>query len=85
MQRFRTDGFTRLPPMRALGELWMKDGGQAVDELIEGLDKARRQAKWRPSEASELRRLELLPQHPALSWDALMAEPRYMRALDLLP
>lgn len=61
------------------------EGGQAVDELIEGLDKARRQARWRPSEASEQRRLELLPQHPALSWDALMAEPRYMRALDLLP
>ena len=23
VQRFRTDGFTHLPPMRALGELWM--------------------------------------------------------------
>ncbi|MFD0667649.1 beta-N-acetylhexosaminidase [Ramlibacter sp. MAHUQ-53] len=61
------------------------EGGAAIDELIAGLDKARRQAKWRPSEASELRRLDLLPQRPAHSWDALMAEPRYMRALDLLP
>ena len=26
VQRFRTDGFTRLPPMRALGALWMQDG-----------------------------------------------------------
>jgi len=26
VQRFRSDGFTHLPPMRALGELWMKDG-----------------------------------------------------------
>jgi beta-N-acetylhexosaminidase len=26
VQRFRTDGFTRLPPMRALGELWLRDG-----------------------------------------------------------
>ena len=26
VQRFRTDGFTHLPPMRALGEMWMKDG-----------------------------------------------------------
>jgi len=26
VQRFRTDGFTHLPPMRALGELWMRDG-----------------------------------------------------------
>ena len=25
VQRFRSDGFTHLPPMRALGELWMKD------------------------------------------------------------
>jgi beta-N-acetylhexosaminidase len=26
VQRFRTDGFTHLPPMRALGEMWMNDG-----------------------------------------------------------
>jgi beta-N-acetylhexosaminidase len=26
VQRFKTDGFTHLPPMRALGELWMRDG-----------------------------------------------------------
>ncbi|KQV95891.1 beta-N-acetylhexosaminidase [Rhizobacter sp. Root1221] len=26
VQRFRTDGFTHLPPMRALGELWHHDG-----------------------------------------------------------
>ncbi|MDH3210012.1 MAG: beta-N-acetylhexosaminidase, partial [Burkholderiaceae bacterium] len=26
VQRFLTDGFTHLPPMRALGELWMQDG-----------------------------------------------------------
>lgn len=25
VQRFRTDGFTHLPPMRVLGALWMKD------------------------------------------------------------
>ncbi len=25
VQRFKTDGFTHLPPMRKLGELWMKD------------------------------------------------------------
>jgi beta-N-acetylhexosaminidase len=27
VQRFKTDGFTHLPPMRALGEMWMKDRG----------------------------------------------------------
>ena len=26
VQRFRTDGFTHLPPMRVLGDLWMNDG-----------------------------------------------------------
>ena len=26
VQRFRTDGFTHLPPMRAFGEMWFKDG-----------------------------------------------------------
>lgn len=26
VQRFRSDGFTHLPPMRALGTLWMRDG-----------------------------------------------------------
>ena len=31
MQRFRTDGFTHLPPMRALGELWMRDALGATD------------------------------------------------------
>ena len=27
VQRFRTDGFTRLPPMRAFGDMWMDDAG----------------------------------------------------------
>ena len=31
VQRFRTDGFTHLPPMRALGEAWMKDAVAATD------------------------------------------------------
>ena len=26
VQRFRSDGFTHLPPMRALGAMWMQDG-----------------------------------------------------------
>lgn len=30
VQRFRTDGFTHLPPMRALGELWMRDAMAAT-------------------------------------------------------
>jgi beta-N-acetylhexosaminidase len=31
VQRFRSDGFTHLPPMRVLGELWMKDPLGATD------------------------------------------------------
>jgi len=31
VQRFRTDGFTHLPPMRALGELWLKDAMAATN------------------------------------------------------
>ena len=31
VQRFRTDGFTHLPAMRAFGELWMKDALRATD------------------------------------------------------
>jgi len=31
VQRFRSDGFTHLPAMRRLGELWMKDAMTATD------------------------------------------------------
>ncbi|MFM8768103.1 MAG: beta-N-acetylhexosaminidase [Rubrivivax sp.] len=31
VQRFRTDGFTHLPPMRLLGERWMQDAMAATD------------------------------------------------------
>jgi beta-N-acetylhexosaminidase len=34
VQRFRTDGFTHLPPMRRLGERWMRDAMGAVDAAI---------------------------------------------------
>ena len=32
VQRFRTDGFTHLPPMRVLGEMWMNDGKRRSEE-----------------------------------------------------
>ncbi len=31
VQRFRSDGFTHLPPMRTLGDLWMRDALAATD------------------------------------------------------
>jgi beta-N-acetylhexosaminidase len=33
VQRFKTDGFTHLPPMRRLGELWMKDSGTGASAM----------------------------------------------------
>jgi beta-N-acetylhexosaminidase len=61
------------------------DGGAAVDELLDGMDRAMRNARWRPNGASENRRLALLPGKPALHWDELMTESAYRHALDLLP
>ena len=41
VQRFRTDGFTHLPPMRALGERWMQDArGQPGSGAMAALDAA---------------------------------------------
>ncbi len=41
VQRFRTDGFTHLPRMHALGELWMKDGkGVAGEGALRAMDAA---------------------------------------------
>ncbi|MDB5859369.1 MAG: glycoside hydrolase, family 3-like protein [Ramlibacter sp.] len=61
------------------------EGGQAIDGMLAGLVEAQVKGEWKPSEVSEHRRLALLPATPPASWDALMTEPRYMRALQLLP
>jgi beta-N-acetylhexosaminidase len=59
--------------------------GRAVDELLDGLAESLLKHQWQASEASEQRRLALLPTSAAPDWDALMCDPRYLRALDLLP
>jgi len=42
VQRFRSDGFTALPPMRALGEMWMDDGdGGAGSGAMRAMEAAR--------------------------------------------
>jgi beta-N-acetylhexosaminidase len=61
------------------------DEGRAVDELLAGLAKAQRKGQFNLSEASEQRRLALLPQTPPLDWDTLMVQPQYMQAMALLP
>jgi beta-N-acetylhexosaminidase len=58
---------------------------QAVDEFLDGMAEAQLKGWWQPSEASEQRRLALLPATPAQPWDALMAHPDYIQALGLLP
>jgi beta-N-acetylhexosaminidase len=59
--------------------------GRAVDELLDGLSEARLKGLWRSSQASEQRRLALLPASAAPSWDALMADADYIHALGLVP
>jgi beta-N-acetylhexosaminidase len=61
------------------------DGGEAVDELINGMVEAAVKQHWQPCEASDLRRLALLPATPSPEWDALMVQPNYMQALSLIP
>jgi beta-N-acetylhexosaminidase len=57
-------------------------GGHAIDELIAGLTEAQIKGLWQPVEASEARRLSLLPRHGAMAWEALMVQAEYMHALD---
>nr|WP_295768185.1 beta-N-acetylhexosaminidase [Rhodoferax sp.] len=57
-------------------------GGSAIDELIDGLTEAQVKGQWQVRDASELRRCTLVPQTPAVEWDALMVQPAYMHALD---
>ncbi len=59
--------------------------GAEVDALIDGLTEAQLKGHWQPLEASEARRLALLPTSRATPWDALMVQPAYMQALDQLP
>lgn len=62
-----------------------KKPGHALDDLLDSLAEGVLKGHWQSSEASELRRLALLPQAPALAWDDLMLQPAYMHALGLLP
>jgi len=61
------------------------DGSTVLDELIDGLSEAQLKGSWKPSPASEERRLTLLPVAKAVEWDALMVQAAYMHALSLLP
>ena len=58
--------------------------GKPVDELLDGMAEALLKGQWEALEASELRRLALLPQGRAPGWDELMVQPAYMHAMGLL-
>jgi len=59
--------------------------GAELDALINGLTEAHLKGLWQPFEASEARRLTMLPSSRAMAWDDLMVQPAYMQALDLIP
>jgi beta-N-acetylhexosaminidase len=61
------------------------DGGEAVDELLAGLQLQADAGHWQADPDSEQRRLALLPQTPPLTWDELMHQPAYQHALERLP
>lgn len=60
------------------------EGGRAVDAFLDGMAEALLKGRWERSEASEQRRLALLPSTDALSWAELMVHPRYIAALERL-
>lgn len=61
------------------------DGGAAVDDLLDGLEKAAERSLWQADPDSESRRVDLLPQTAPLAWDDLMHHAAYQHALERLP
>ena len=61
------------------------NGGAELDEVLDGLAEAQVKGRWLPYEASEERRLNLLPRTPARPWDELVRAREYLQALDRLP
>ena len=60
------------------------NGGQPIDDVLEGLSEAAVKGWWQPNDASEQRRRALLPTAPALPWDALMRSNAYIQALEAI-
>ena len=60
-------------------------GGAPIDQVLDGLGSAMDSGAWTPRVSSEERRRSLLPRTPALVWDDLMVDARYMQALECLP
>ncbi|MFN0185654.1 MAG: beta-N-acetylhexosaminidase [Aquabacterium sp.] len=60
------------------------DGGEAVDDLLQGLHDAAEAGDWHPDAQADQRRLALLPTEPPVPWDELMHRAAYRHALDLI-
>lgn len=61
------------------------NGGEVLDDWLDGMSEAHLKGLWGMDEHSEARRRALLPSMPSLAWESLMVSPDYMHALDLLP
>ncbi len=59
-------------------------GGQALDDLLDGLAQAQQEGQWQACIDSERRRRHLLPPFTPLPWGELMCSPWYQRALACL-
>ena len=59
--------------------------GRPIDELLDGLVAAQNQGHWQADPDSESRRVQLLPQTAPVTWDDLMHQAGYQRALERLP
>ncbi|HZE90709.1 MAG TPA: beta-N-acetylhexosaminidase [Rhizobacter sp.] len=59
--------------------------GRPIDELLDGLVAAQNQGHWQADPDSESRRVHLLPQTAPVTWDDLMHQAGYQRALERLP
>ena len=58
------------------------DDVDALDALLDGLQRLAAQGRWSPDADSEARRLALLPQTPPVAWDDLMRQGAYQHALE---
>lgn len=60
------------------------DNGKVLDTLLDGLADAQQKEIWQPNLLSEYRRRVLFPHTPALVWNYLKTDPRYMQALEVI-
>ena len=60
-------------------------GGEAVDELLDGLQQQAEQATGSPTPTASSAAWRCCRRHAPLTWDELMHQPAYQHALERLP